>query len=56
MGASLIKPGTGTQAITAALVERDILTSKSTGAPLLLSFPATLAPRWLPGLFPEKRG
>ena len=40
--------------ITSALVERGVLTSESTRAPLRLTFPAALAPRWMPGLFPEK--
>jgi Fic family protein len=41
--------------ITSALTQRGILTSDSTRAPLRLTFPATLASRWMPGLFPEKR-
>ena len=28
--------------------------TESTRAPLRLTFPAKLAPRWMPGLFPEK--
>jgi len=36
-----------------ALFERGVLTSESTRAPLRLAFPATLASRWMPGLFPE---
>ncbi len=40
--------------VTSALLERGILKSDSTRAPLLLAFPATLASRWMPGLFPEK--
>ena len=39
--------------VTSALLERDVLVSASTRAPLRLAFPATLAPRWMPGLFPE---
>lgn len=42
--------------IVSALTERGVLTSISTRAPLRLSFPATLASRWMPGLFPEKTG
>lgn len=38
-----------------ALMENGALTSKSERAPLHLAFPAKLAPRWMPGLFPEKR-
>jgi len=42
--------------ITSALLEREVLTSDSTRAPLRLNFPAALASRWMPGLFPEKAG
>ena len=38
--------------IVAALMEREVLTSKSSRAPLHLAFPAVLASRWMPGLFP----
>ena len=40
--------------ITSALLKMGVLTSKSTRAPLRLAFPATIADRWLPRLFPEK--
>jgi len=40
--------------VTSALLDRGVLTSKSTRAPLHLAFPAALASRWMPGLFPEK--
>lgn len=40
--------------ITSGLLEVGALTSKSTRAPLKLSFPAKLAGRWMPGLFPEE--
>ena len=40
--------------VTAALIERDVLTSDSSRAPLRLAFPARLASRWLPGLFPDR--
>jgi Fic family protein len=40
--------------ITSALLDRGVLQSTSSRAPLRLAFPATLAARWLPGLFPEK--
>ncbi|MCL2658978.1 MAG: Fic family protein, partial [Acidobacteriaceae bacterium] len=40
--------------IVSALVERGVLTADSTRAPLRLVFPAALASRWMPGLFPEK--
>jgi Fic family protein len=39
-----------------ALIDRGVLASKSTRAPLRLAFPAALASRWMPGLFPEKTG
>ena len=37
-----------------ALLAKGVLASKSPRAPLRLVFPATLASRWMPGLFPEK--
>lgn len=40
--------------LTAALVERGVLVSDSPRAPLRLAFPAALAPRWMPALFPDK--
>jgi Fic family protein len=40
--------------ISAALLEREVLVSESSRAPLRLAFPAKLAPRWMPGLFPEQ--
>ena len=39
--------------IVSDLLERGILMSDGPRAPLRLAFPATLAERWLPGLFPE---
>ncbi|MCG5539218.1 Fic family protein [Halorhodospira sp. 9622] len=39
--------------ITAALIDSGIVTSKSSRAPLYLAFPVRLAPRLMPGLFPE---
>lgn len=41
--------------VTSALLERGVLVSESARAPLHLAFPAALASRWMPGLFPEKR-
>lgn len=41
--------------VVAALTEREVIVSESTRAPLRLAFPARLAPRWMPGLFPEQR-
>ena len=40
--------------IVAPLIENGVLQSDSTRAPLRLAFPARLASRWMPGLFPEK--
>lgn len=40
--------------VVAALLEANVLTATSPRAPLRLAFPATLAARWMPGLFPEK--
>lgn len=40
---------------TSALLERGVLASDSPRAPLRLAFPAALAGRWMPGLFPEKQ-
>ncbi|PLY00521.1 MAG: cell filamentation protein Fic [Desulfuromonas sp.] len=40
--------------VTSALLEIGALQSKSTRAPLHLNFPAKLAGRWMPGLFPEE--
>lgn len=42
--------------VVAALLDRGVLTSESTRAPLRLAFPAALASRWMPGLFPERTG
>jgi len=42
--------------VTAALIDHEVLTSESIRAPLRLHFPASLASRWMPGLFPEKTG
>jgi Fic family protein len=40
--------------VVAAMLEKGVLVSESSRAPLRLTFPATLASRWMPGLFPEK--
>jgi Fic family protein len=40
--------------VVSALTEHGVLASESTRAPLHLAFPATLASRWMPGLFPER--
>ena len=36
----------------AALIEQGAVRSNSTRAPLTIAFPAKLAGRWMPGLFP----
>jgi Fic family protein len=39
--------------IVSALLEKEVLTSETSRSPLRLAFPAILASRWMPGLFPE---
>jgi Fic family protein len=40
--------------VVSSLVDKGVLKSESSRAPLRLAFPATLAGRWMPGLFPER--
>lgn len=40
--------------IVGSLTDYGVITSESSRAPLKLAFPATLASRWMPGLFPDK--
>jgi len=40
--------------VTSELVQQGVFVSESTRAPLRLAFPAVLAARWMPGLFPEQ--
>jgi Fic family protein len=40
--------------IVSALLEKGVLASDSPRSPMRLAFPAALASRWMPGLFPEK--
>ncbi len=40
--------------VVASLNEYGVISSASTRSPLRLTFPARLASRWMPGLFPEK--
>jgi len=40
--------------IVSALLEKEVLVANSPRAPLRLAFPAALAPRWMPGLFPDR--
>lgn len=41
--------------VTAALTDQGMIVSESTRAPIRLAFPAALAERWMPGLFPAKQ-
>ena len=41
--------------IVSGLIDHDVIVSESSKAPLRIHFPAKLAPRWMPGLFPEQR-
>jgi Fic family protein len=41
--------------VVSALLKHGVLMSESTRAPLRLAFPAALASRWMPGLFPERQ-
>jgi Fic family protein len=40
--------------IVAALIDKGVITSEGPRASLRLAFPATLASRWMPGLFPDR--
>lgn len=40
--------------VTSSLLDHEVLISDSSRAPLRLNFPAKLAYRWMPGLFPEQ--
>ena len=42
--------------MVSALTERRVLASESPRSPLHIAFPAELASRWMPGLFPEQSG
>jgi Fic family protein len=42
--------------VVSALIDRGVVRSETTRAPLRLAFPAVLTSRWMPGLFPEKGG
>jgi len=39
--------------VVSALIDAGVVTAQTSRAPLVLAFPAHLAGRWLPGLFPE---
>jgi len=56
-GDAAVVVGTGerqARRVVSALLEKGVLASDSPRAPLRLVFPATLASRWMPGLFPER--
>jgi Fic family protein len=40
--------------VVSGLIEHGVLVSDSSRAPLRLAFPAALASRWMPGLFPDR--
>jgi Fic family protein len=40
--------------IVSALIDREVVVSESTRAPLTITFPAKLASSWMPGLFPDR--
>jgi Fic family protein len=42
--------------IVSALMDQHVVVSDSIRAPLRLAFPAALASRWMPGLFPDRTG
>ncbi len=42
--------------IVSSLVKLGVVVSQSSRAPLRLAFPASLASRWMPGLFSDRRG
>jgi hypothetical protein len=46
----------GARNVTAALVERGMLTATSHKAALRLAFPADVAERWFPNLYPANAG
>jgi hypothetical protein len=41
--------------VASALIERGVVTAATTRSDLVIAFPAKLAGRWMPGLFPEKK-
>ena len=40
--------------VVSTLIERHVLAADTQKSPVYLRFPAVLASRWMPGLFPEK--
>ena len=41
--------------VVSGLINHNVVKSETSKAPLRINFPAALAPRWMPGLFPEQR-
>lgn len=41
--------------VVSSLIDRGVVTAKTTKSPLRITFPAKVASRWMPGLFPEQR-
>ena len=41
--------------VISGLIAHSVVTSETSKSPLRIHFPAALAPRWMPGLFPEQR-
>ncbi len=55
--ATLLSASTRTASrVVAGLIDHGVVTAASSKAPLHIIFPAKLASRWMPGLFPEHRG
>ena len=42
--------------VVSTLIDREVVATKSSRAPLRLNFPARLSSTWMPGLFPDKSG
>ena len=47
-------PDRSARRVTSELLQQGVFVSDSTRAPIRLAFPAALASRWMPGLFPDK--
>ncbi len=54
-GAVLGVTGRQARRVVSALLGKGVLVSESQRAPLRLAFPAVLASRWMPGLFPDRK-
>jgi len=54
LGPDRLRPDQTARRVTSAQIDAGALTSESSRAPLVLAFPATLAGRWMPGLFPDQ--